>query len=169
MANDMCHRSIAIVLLITLLFGAGCRAYMSSVQSQFFLKFSLRELFEKNEFNAGLDCSETGGGGGMSFGTGGVGKEESRFSKLDSIACQITDAERFDEAKFIAALRESVIQNLSREKATIVNGKNPEATNFVLLYGLGDVAGAIEISSTKGPASFYTLKASLNEQSKHTQ
>ena len=79
----MCHRAIATALLITALFGAGCRAHMSSVQSQFFIKFSLRELFAKNEFSAGLDCSETSGGGGMSMGTVGVGIEESNFTRLD--------------------------------------------------------------------------------------
>lgn len=166
----MRHRAISIALLITLAFSAGCRAYSSSLQSQFFSKFSLRELLEQNEFSSGLDCSDTGGGGGMKAGTGGVGKEGSRFTKLESIACQITDAELFDEAKFIGALRESVIQALSREHATIPgNNKNPDATSFTLLYDLSNVTGAVEISGTKGPARFYTLKASLDEQSKHAK
>lgn len=55
--------------------------------------------------------------------------------KLDSIACQITDAELFDEAKFIGALRERIIQALSHEHATILgnlkdsDGKKAKPSN----------------------------------------
>ena len=106
----------------------------------------------------------------MAAGTGAVGKEGYRFTKLDSIACQITDAQLFDEAKFIGALREGVIQALSHEHATILgNLKDSDTTSFKLLYGLSDATGAVEISGTKGPERFYTLKASLDEQSKHAK
>ncbi len=165
----MCHRAIATALLITALFGAGCRAHMSSVQSQFFIKFSLRELFAKNEFSAGLDCSETRGGGGMSMGTGGVGIQGSNFSRLDTVACQITDPEIFDEAKFIEALRESVLKDLQEYKATVVGPQKTDGKGFVLEYGLTDVAGTLKVSGTRGPARFYTLEANLDEKSKHTR
>ena len=164
----MCHRAIATALLITALFGAACGAHMSSIQSQFFIKFSLRELVAKNEFSAGLDCSETSGGGGMSMGTAGVGKQGSTFTRLDTVACQITGPEIFDEAKFIEALRESVLKDLLEYKATVV-GQNTDGKSFVLQYGLTDVAGTLKVSGTRGPARFYTLEANLDEESKHTR
>lgn len=167
----MCHRVIAIALLTTVLLGAGCFAYTSTLQSPFFTKFSVRELVEKNEFNAGLDCSTTGtsGGGGMSVGTGGVGKDGSQFSKLDSIACQITDVGLFDEAKFIEALKESVLKDLQTYKATVLGNKNPDVSGFNLAYGLTDQTGTIKVTATKGPDRYYTLEANLNEKSKHAQ
>lgn len=165
----MCHRVIATALLITALLGAGCRTHMSSIQSQFFIKFSLRELFAKNEFSAGLDCSETKGGGGMSMGTVGVGKQESNFSRLDTVACQITDTEVFNEAKFIEALRESVLKELQEYKATVVGPQNSDGKSFVLQYGLADAAGTLKVSGTRGPARFYTLEANLDEKSKHAR
>ena len=167
----MDHRVIAIVLVLTVLVGAGCYTAGVSSQSSFFTKFSLRELFAKNEFSAGLDCSETSGGGGMSMGSGAVGKEQSNFSRLDTIACQITDAERFDEAKFLDALHESIVKDLSSYKATILgnNNRKPDERSFKLLYGLSDVSGSVEVLATRGPARFYTLKADLHEKSKPAQ
>ena len=167
----MCHRVIAIAILMTSLFAGGCYTGIVPSQSSFFTKFSLRELFAKNQFNAGLDCSETTGGGGMGMSAGGVGKQESNFSRLDTIACQITDAELFDEAKFIEALHESIVKDLSSYEATILGdiNRNPEERSFKLLYGWSNVSGSVEIMATRGPARFYTLKADLHEKSKHTQ
>ena len=102
----MRRQAIAISLLVLVQFGAGCSAYMYSLQSSFFSKFSLRELVDRNKSSAGLGCSAGGGGGGgMSAGVGGVGKQGSNFSKLESVACQISDAALFDEVKFIQALK----------------------------------------------------------------
>ena len=159
------------LFIVLVLFGAGCSSYMYSLQSSFFSNFSLRELVDRNESSAGLNCSDGGngpgtGGGGMSVGTGGVGKQGSNFSKLESIACQISDAELFDEVKFIHALKVIVEQDLDAQKATIVSSKNPDATSFDLEYTLNEVTGTIKISAQKGPMSFYTLKADLREKSK---
>ena len=161
----MRSRTIAISLLVPVLFGAGCGAYMYSLQSSFFSKFSLRELVDRNKSIAGLDCG-AGGGGGMSAGIGGVGRQESNFSKLESVACQISDAELFDEVKFIEALKVIIEQDLDANKATIVSSKNPDATSFDLDYALNEVTGTIKISTHKGPMRFYTLKAELREKSK---
>ena len=156
-------------IFVLLLFGAGCSAYMASLQSSFFSKFSLRDLVERNESTAGLNCSQSaggGGGGGASFGTGGVGQKESNFSRLESLSCQIRDAEAFDEPKFIQALKASVEQDLKDSKATIVSSKKTDATSFQLEYALSNVKGTIDISATRGPDRFYTLSANLNEKSK---
>jgi hypothetical protein len=50
----MRSRTIAILLLVLELFGAGCGAYMYSLQSSFFSKFSLKELVDRNESSAGV-------------------------------------------------------------------------------------------------------------------
>lgn len=161
---------------IILLFGAGCRAYMSSFQSSFFSKFSLRELVERNDSSAGLNCSAGGGGGGIggggggiSVGTGGVGAKESNFHRGESIACQITDSELFDETKFIEALKAIVEKDLAANKASIVKSKNADATSFSIEYTLNNVSGTVGISTTKGPMKFYTLNADLNEHSKDAE
>ena len=154
-------------IFVLLFFGAGCSAYMASLQSSFFSKFSLRNLVERNESTAGLNCSQSaGGGGGASFGTGGVGQKESNFNRLESLSCQIRDVKAFDEQKFIQALKASVEQDLKDSKATIVSSKNADATSFQLEYALSNVKGTIDISATRGPDRFYTLNANLNEKSK---
>ena len=159
---------LAISLFVVLVFGAGCGAdSMFLFQSEFFSNFSLRGLVDRNESRAGLSCSaERGeGGGGMSAGVGAVGKEGSNFSKVESVACQISDAALFDEVKFIEALKRSIEQDLGSKKATIVT-KNSDATSFDLEYALNATTGTVKISTQKGPISFYTLKADLQEKSK---
>ena len=160
----MWRKAIFIVLLV----GVGCSAYMASLQSSFFSKFSLRDLVERNESTAGLNCSQSaggGGGGGSSFGTGGVGRKAFNFSRMESISCQIRDAEEFDEPKFIQALKASVEKDLKDSKATIVRNKSADATSFQLEYALSNIKGTIEISATRADR-FYTLNANLNEKSK---
>lgn len=163
------RHAIAISLLVVVLFDAGCSAYsMYWLQSSFFAKFSLRELVDKNQSSAGLDCSVGpggGGGGGVSGGTGAVGKQESNFNKFEGIACQISDAELFDEVKFMQALKESIEQDLETDKAKIVT-KNSDATGFELEYTLNETTGTVKISAKKGPMRYYTLEANLREKSK---
>jgi hypothetical protein len=162
------RQAFAISLLVLLVFGAGCGANsMYLFQSEFFSNFSLRGLVDRNEARAGLSCSaERGeGGDGMSAGTGAVGKKESNFSKVESLACQISDAELFDEVKFFQALKRSIEQDLDSKKATIFT-KNSDATSFDLEYASNETTGTVKISVQKGPMSFYTLKADLWEKSK---
>ena len=161
-------QSITILLLVVLVFGAGCGANpMYLFQSEFFSNFSLRGLVDKNESRAGLNCSaeDGAGGGGMSAGTGGVGKKESNFSRVESVACQISDAKLFDEVTFIEALKRSIEQELNANKATIVT-KNSDATSFDLEYSLNATTGTVKISAQKCPMNYYTLKADLHEKSK---
>ena len=166
----MTVRRLALPLFVMLLFGTGCGGVMHLFQSSFFSKFSLRELVDRSESRAGLECStgaDGAGGGGMSMGMGGVGKQESNFSRVDSIACQISDAEVFDEAKFIESLKASVEQELKANNATIVSSKNSDASSFDLEYSISDNAtGTVKVSATKGPMRYYTLTADLNEKSK---
>ena len=105
----------------------------------------------------------------MGMGTGAVGKGGSSFGKLDTIACQITDSELFDEARFVQVLKATIENDLLANKATVVTGNTTDPSSFRLEYGLNDVTGTVEVSTTRGPAKFYTLKANLNEKSKHAK
>ena len=103
----------------------------------------------------------------MSMGMGGVGKQGSNFSKVESFACQVSDAELFNEAKFLQALKASIEQDLSANNGTIVSSKNSDASSFDLEYSIGDnLTGTLKVSATKGPMRYYTLTADLNEKSK---
>ena len=164
----MPHQTIVVPVFVMLLFAAGCGAYMFPFQSSFFSNFSLRKLVERDKTIAGLDCAAGGsgpGGGGMSMGMGGVGNQGSDFSKIESIACQISDAGIFDEAKFIQALQLSIEQELDTEKATIVS-KTADASGVNIEYALNKISGTVKISARKGPMRFYTLQADLKEKSK---
>ena len=149
-----------------LLLGAGCTAYMSSFQSSFFSKFSLRELVERNKSHRGLNCSASGGGGGVAGGTGSVGKKASHFHKVESFSCQMTgdSAEQFDEGGFIAALKQSVEIDLDQSKAKIIGGDNLEANSFYFEYTLEDIRGRVEISGRKDMGNYYSLKADVDEK-----
>ena len=105
----------------------------------------------------------------MTAGTGGVGQAGSNFSRVDSIVCQITDAELFDEAKFMEALKESVLRDLSEYKATVIGNNNPDPKGFYLEYGLRDVTGAVKVTAMRGPERFYTLQANLTEKSRDSK
>ncbi len=148
-----------------LLLGAGCTAYMSSFQSSFFSRFSLRELVERNKSQRGLNCSASGGGGGMGGGTGSVGRKESHFHKVETFSCQINDdsAERFDEEGFMAALKQSVETDLNQSNAKIGSNKL-EARSFYFEYTLEDVRGRVEISGRKDIGNYYSLKADVDEK-----
>ena len=157
---NVLHRMIAVASLAIVLFGSGCRVSMSSLQSSFFTKFSLRELI-KGSATAGLECSDNTGGG-ISMGTGGVGAELSSFEKSESCLCQITDAKLFDETKFLEALKVSVEKDLDANKATIVGSKD-SAGGFSLEYASSEIKGTVEISRGKGIERFYMLQAKLTE------
>lgn len=143
---------------------AGCTAYMSSLQSSFFSRFSLRQLVERNKSVHGLNCSVGGGGGGMRTGTGGVGRKQSNFHKAESFSCQLTDAEQFDETKFIQALKRSVENDLDNSKAKIVKSVDLDVTGFEIEYSFEDISGRVVISGKRDPGAYYTLKADLEEK-----
>jgi hypothetical protein len=141
-------------------------ACMSVFQSSFYSAFSLKELVQKNQSNSGLNCSGSGGagggGGGIASGAGGLGGNSS-FHKGESLACQISDAEQFVEAKFIQALKESVEKDLDASKAKITSNKNGDPTHFAIEYTVGNTFGRVEISGTRS-AGYFSLQAQLNEK-----
>ena len=145
------------------LFAVAC---MSVFQSSFYSGFSLKELVQKNQSNSGLNCSGSGGAsggtGGIGSGAGGLGGNSS-FHKGESIACQISDAEQFVEAKFIQALKESVEKDLDASKAKITSSKNADATSFAIEYTMSNTFGRVEISGTRS-AGYYSLQAQLDEK-----
>ena len=157
-------RKAALTALV--LVAMGCTAYMSSFQSSFFSRFSLKELVQRTKSHGSLNCSSGtgGGGGGMRSGVGGIGRKGAHFHKGEGLSCQMTDDEQFDEAKFIQALKQSVETDLDESKARIVSSDNLDATSFYFEYALEDIKGRVEISGRKGPGKYYTLKADLDEK-----
>jgi len=138
---------------------------MTSFESRFFDKFSLNELVKRSESVIGLNCSGgSAGGGGISMGAGGIGKNQSNLRRTESIGCQIADATQFDEGKLIQALKQIVEQDLGTNKAVIIKSESREANNFSLQYTLEKIAGRVEISG-KRSGNFYTLTADLQEKS----
>ncbi len=141
----------------------ACTAYMLSLQSPFFAKFSLRELVERNKSHLGLNCAAGGGGGGIGSGTRGVGRRESHFHKGESFTCQIDSAEQFDEGGFIAALKQTVEAELNQSKAKIIGSANPDASSFYFEYTMEGTRGKVEVSGRKTPGNYYSLEADLDE------
>ncbi len=154
-------------LLAATLVDIGCTAYMHSLQSSFFSKFSLRELAEKNKSRSGLDCSAGGGGGGTGGGSGGFGSKDFQFHKGESFSCRLSDGgEKFDEAGFIAALRQDVERDIKEDGAKIIDGGTPSEGSFYFEYELENARGRVEIAGRKIRDDYYTLKADLNERGK---
>jgi hypothetical protein len=159
MVNKRIVTSVAFVVLLPVA-GIAC---MSVFQSSFSSRFSIQELAQRNQSKNGLTCPGSGAGGGIGAGGGGFGQKESSFHKGESCSCQISDADQFDEAKFLEALKESVEKDLDASKAKITSSKNPEANSFSVEYTLGDTAGRVEISGTRS-AGYYSLQAQLDEK-----
>ncbi len=138
---------------------------MTSFQSRFFSKFSLNELVKRNENVIGLNCpGGSAGGGGISMGAGGIGKDQSNLRRTESMGCQIAGATQFDEGKLIHALKQIIEQDLGASKAEIIKSESREANSFSLQYTLEKIAGRVEISG-KRSGNFYTLTADLEEKS----
>ena|ERR1700730_12925716 len=152
---------IKAAFVMALLLIAGCTAYMSSLQSPFFGKFSLRELVERNKSHLGLDCSACCGGAGGS--TGSVGRKESHFHKGESFSCKIDSAEQFDEGRFIAALKQTIESELNQSKAKIIGSANTNATSFYFEYTREGTRGKVEVSGNKTLGNYYSLNADLDE------
>jgi hypothetical protein len=139
---------------------------MHSLQSSFFSKFSLRELVEKNKSRSGLDCS-SGGGGGGGGGGGSLSGKEFRFHKGESLSCRLSDdAEKFDEASFIAALKQDIEGEIRESGAKITDSGSPTASNFYFEYEQEIGRGRVEITGRTIRDDYYSLKADLEERDK---
>ena len=153
-------------MLITAMFvSIGCTAYMHSRQSSFFSKFSLRELVERNTSSSGLNCSAGGAGGGG--GGGARSGKEFRFHKGESLSCRLSGgAEKFNEASFIAALKQDVEGDIRENGAKITDSGGLNASNFYFEYEQGIGQGRVEITGRTIRGDYYSLKADLEERDK---
>jgi hypothetical protein len=86
------------------------------------------------------------------------------FSKRRKSSCQITDAEKFDEGKFLQALRQSVEMDLEETKARNIGCAKVDGQSFSCEYALEDIRGKVEVSGKMGPGNYYSLKANLDER-----
>ena len=165
----MLRRVALLALLLSAAACTGCIWVM--VQSSFASTFSLKELLQKNQIS-GLDCSNSGGASdGISAGGGGFGRvsDDHSFHKGESLGCRISDAQQFDEAKFLQALKESIEKDLGASDAKITSSKNTDATRFLIEYTLGNSIGRVEISGTRAPGNYYSVSAELDEKTGKSQ
>ena len=159
--NRIVNRLLLVVLLALTAGGIAC---MSLFQSSFYSAFSLKELVQRNQSNSGLNCSGGAGGGGGGIGAGAVGSHgNGTFHKGESLACQISDAGQFVEARFIQALKESVEKDLNANQAKITSNTNPDLSRFAIEYTVGSSFGRVEISGAR-TAGYYSLAAQVDEK-----
>ena len=161
MVKELMVTSVGFIVLLSL--AVACIACMAVFQSSFSSRFSLQELVQRNQSNNGLNCSGGGGGGGIGAVAGGVGQKGSSFHKGESCSCQISDAEKFNEAEFIQALKKTIEKDLDESKAKITSTNNPDVNHFSIEYTLGNTAGRVEISGTQS-AGYYSLQSKLDEK-----
>ena len=110
-----------------------------------------------------LNCTAGGGGTGGGVSAIAGGGKQSTLHRVESLSCQIADTSQFDEAKFIRALKESIEQDLTANKAKILSTENPGAPGFSFEYAIGQSKGRIQISGTKS-GNYYNLQADLEEK-----
>lgn len=102
------------------------------------------------------------------MGGGGVSSKEFHSHKGESFSCRLTSdgAEQFDEAGFIAALRQDVERGIEGSGAKVINSGKPDTGSFYFEYTLEDVAGRIDISGSRARGNYYSLTADLDERGK---
>ncbi|MGI8897016.1 MAG: hypothetical protein ACR2IB_01360 [Pyrinomonadaceae bacterium] len=140
---------------------------MNPTQSKFFSQFSLQKLVEKNKSSAGLVCS-AGRMGGIGGGGGGVGRREFRHHKGEAFSCRIKrdQGEQFDEAEFIASLKEDVEKEIIASGTKIIDRGTLDASSFYFEYGVENIRGHIDISGKKVRENYYSLRADLDKKGK---
>ena len=155
----------AILLVISMSIDYG--AVVNFKHNSFFAAFSLRALVERTSSRSGLDCSAGGAGGGMGA-VGGGGREESRRHKAESLSCRVKSGagEQFNEAEYLASLREAVGKGITASGAKIIGGEALNAGGFYYEYSMGKTLGHIEIRGKRVGDDHYSLKASLDEIAK---
>jgi hypothetical protein len=98
----------------------------------------------------------------MGAGVGGMGRSGSHFQKTESFSCQMTNADQFDQKKFLGVLKQEVESELNETKARITSSQDHDAS-FKLEYEIGDVKGSIAIEGRLDPGNYFTVKADLTE------
>lgn len=136
--------------------------------STFFANFSMADLVRRNDSRFGLGCS-SGGGGGGGIGTGAhaSGSRESVYGKSESFSCRLQAVERgeFDEAEFIASLREGVRDEIVISRAEVTGEGDLGRSGFYFDYGGEGARGRVIISGLLTQGGHYHLSASLHETS----
>ena len=153
-------------MVFTVSVGIGYAAFMNPTQSTFFSQFSLQKLVEKNKSRAGLICSAGGMGGIGGGGGGGGGRREFRHHRGEAFSCRIRtdEGEQFDEAEFIASLKEDVEKDIIASGTKITDRGTPDASSFYFEYSIENIQGHIDISGKKVKNSYYSLRADLDEK-----
>lgn len=106
-----------------------CASCLRPTETTLFSQFSVRDLVERNKASVGLKCDVLGGGGGggNDFTITSSNRRSSHFSsREDSFACQLNDDSKFDEQRFVAALKVDTERLLRDSGAQVVeSGRRP--------------------------------------------
>ena len=148
-------------------------------ETSFYSNFSTRDLVERNQAAAGLNCEPIGGGGGAGVHSWGGGFGESRFDshKSDSFACRFSADSNFDEGRLILGIKAD-IERLIRESGLQITDRGSSGpANFFFAYTEKNLSGRVEISGKavdtnhyvevngkRISSQYYNVLADLHEQ-----
>jgi hypothetical protein len=137
--------------------------------STFFHNFSVRHLVKEDWSRFGLECSTgggCGGGGSTSTGAHASGSRGAVYGKSESFSCRVGSAGReFDEAGFIASLKEGVRDEIVIGRAGVTGEGDLGSSGFYFDYGGEGVRGRVIVSGLLTLGGHYHLSASLHETS----
>ena len=91
-----------------------------------------------------------------------IGREGSHFRKTESFSCYISNADQFDQNKFVNVLKQEVESDLKDAKAKITSSQDHDAT-FNIDYEIGETEGSVKIEGRLDPAHNFTVTAELSE------
>jgi hypothetical protein len=139
---------------------------MWSPETAFFSNFSVRQLVQRSEASAGLNCDPTGGGGGgIGSRAGGFGSGRTHFDshKSDSCGCRLSPNGAFDEARLFSALKLDVGRTLHDAGAQITESGSSGPANFYFAYAVKNVRGRVQLSGTRIGTDYYDVRADVDE------
>ena len=148
-----------------------CASCLATQQTNFYSKFSVRELVERNQTAAGFRCDLPAGGGGgvdenITSSSGGFGGGRTQFSadKGDSFTCALKPDENLDEPRLFAALKDDTARVLRANGFQINESGSAKPVGFYFAYTASNIRGRIQISGTRIGNQYYDVHAVLEEQ-----
>jgi hypothetical protein len=157
------------LMLVTPGLALFCASCVVTQQTNFYSKFSVRELVERNQSAAGFTCEAAGGGGGgvdenIISSSGGTGGTHFSAHKGDGFTCVLKSEENFDEQRLFAALKDDTERVLRANGAQISETGSANPVGFYFAYTASNVRGRIQISGSRIGNQYYDVHAVLEEQ-----
>ncbi len=159
---------LSVALFIAVAMPIGCRGLMKIPSSSFLSGFSLEQLVKNNHSPSGMLCAK-GGMGGNGNRSGSLGAKGSSNSVSSSFSCHLSDADSnsFDEAAFITSLKMDIERQMTDSGATINGQGSSDPSGFFIEYAERDIHGRITINGKTSAGGYFSLFATVNEQSEN--